>query len=243
MFAALQGVASDGRAYIDAAIKAGAVAVLTDDRPGEWAVATVKVSEPRLALSRRRLPFSIRNSPASSPPSLAPNGKSSTVDFLRQIWTRMGRKAASMGTLGAIGPSGMVDLGHTTPDPVAIHATLDKLAGRGRDARCNGGVFAWPLAVPSAWCETRRQAPSPTSRRTTSTITRTSTTTAAPRCGCSPNCLPKGAPAIVNADSPELDAFEAVAREGRPQDVHGRLAGSRPAYLRSPCRAARGRIW
>ena len=59
------------------------------------------------------------------------NGKSSTVDFLRQIWTRLGLKAASMGTLGAVGPSGKIDLGHTTPDPVAIHQTLDQLAGEG----------------------------------------------------------------------------------------------------------------
>ena len=56
------------------------------------------------------------------------NGKSSTVDFLRQIWTHAGRRAASLGTLGAIGPSGVVDLGHTTPDPAAVHATLSALA-------------------------------------------------------------------------------------------------------------------
>jgi UDP-N-acetylmuramoyl-L-alanyl-D-glutamate--2,6-diaminopimelate ligase len=33
--------------------------------------------------------------------------------------------------LGAIGPSGAIDLGHTTPDPVAMHATLQKLADEG----------------------------------------------------------------------------------------------------------------
>jgi UDP-N-acetylmuramoyl-L-alanyl-D-glutamate--2,6-diaminopimelate ligase len=59
------------------------------------------------------------------------NGKSSTVDFLRQIWTVAGKRAASLGTLGAIGPSGVVDLGHTTPDPAAVHATLTALADDG----------------------------------------------------------------------------------------------------------------
>jgi UDP-N-acetylmuramoyl-L-alanyl-D-glutamate--2,6-diaminopimelate ligase len=104
--------------------------VLTDDRPGEWTVATVKASEPRLALAKAASIFHPQQ-PGVVAAVTGTNGKSSTVDFLRQIWTHMGRKAASMGTLGAIGPSGMVDLGHTTPDPVAIHATLDKLAGEG----------------------------------------------------------------------------------------------------------------
>ncbi|MEM6556229.1 MAG: UDP-N-acetylmuramoyl-L-alanyl-D-glutamate--2,6-diaminopimelate ligase, partial [Pseudomonadota bacterium] len=53
------------------------------------------------------------------------------VDFLRQIWSSAGLSAASMGTLGAIGPKGSIDLGHTTPDPVAIHATLQTLAEDG----------------------------------------------------------------------------------------------------------------
>jgi UDP-N-acetylmuramoyl-L-alanyl-D-glutamate--2,6-diaminopimelate ligase len=59
------------------------------------------------------------------------NGKSSTVDFLRQIWAHAGKRAASLGTLGAIAPSGVIDLGHTTPDPAAIHATLSQLVADG----------------------------------------------------------------------------------------------------------------
>ena len=59
------------------------------------------------------------------------NGKSSTVDFCRQIWAGAGLKAASMGTLGAIGPAGKIDVGHTTPDPVTIHETLTELTRQG----------------------------------------------------------------------------------------------------------------
>ena len=130
LFAALQGVAKDGREYIDAAIKAGAVAILTDDRPGEWDVPAVKTAEPRLTLATAAAAFHPVQ-PGIVAAVTGTNGKSSTVDFLRQIWASMGRKAASMGTLGAIGPSGVVDLGHTTPDPVAIHDTLEKLAKEG----------------------------------------------------------------------------------------------------------------
>ncbi len=130
LFAALQGVAKDGREYIEGAIKAGAAAVLTDNRPGEWSVPAVKSVEPRLALATVASTF-YPWQPATLAAVTGTNGKSSTVDFLRQIWAHMGRQVASMGTLGAIGPSGRVDLGHTTPDPVAIHETLDKLAGEG----------------------------------------------------------------------------------------------------------------
>jgi UDP-N-acetylmuramoyl-L-alanyl-D-glutamate--2,6-diaminopimelate ligase len=109
LFAALQGVAKDGREYIDGAILSGAAAILTDARPGSWSVPAVKSDEPRLALAKASAAF-YPNQPAVIAAVTGTNGKSSTVDFLRQIWAGMGRKAASMGTLGAIGPSGVIDL-------------------------------------------------------------------------------------------------------------------------------------
>ena len=129
VFAALQGVVADGRAYIPGAISAGAVAVLGHDLP-DMDVAAIDVAEPRLALAQAAARF-YPAQPAMTVAVTGTNGKSSTVDFLRQIWAIAGQKAASMGTLGAIGPSGHIDLGHTTPDPVAIHATLAQLTEEG----------------------------------------------------------------------------------------------------------------
>jgi len=57
VFAALQGVAKDGRDYIDGAIKSGAVAILTDARPGEWSVPAIRVDEPRLTLAQAAAAF------------------------------------------------------------------------------------------------------------------------------------------------------------------------------------------
>ncbi len=54
-------------------------------------------------------------------------GKSSIVAFLREIWTALGKPAASLGTVGVVGPRGEIPLSHTTPDPVEIHALLAKL--------------------------------------------------------------------------------------------------------------------
>ena len=60
-------------------------------------------------------------------------GKSSIVAFLREIWTALGKPAASLGTVGVVGPKGEMPLSHTTPDPVEIHRLLAELKKDGVD--------------------------------------------------------------------------------------------------------------
>jgi UDP-N-acetylmuramoyl-L-alanyl-D-glutamate--2,6-diaminopimelate ligase len=65
------------------------------------------------------------------------NGKTSVVNFTRQIWACDGRQAASLGTIGLVAP-GRVEPGSlTTPDPVTLHRTLAELA----DARVTHVAF------------------------------------------------------------------------------------------------------
>jgi UDP-N-acetylmuramoyl-L-alanyl-D-glutamate--2,6-diaminopimelate ligase len=136
VFAALAGAAAHGRAYIADAVARGAVAVLSAGDLGfDPGVPEIIRANPRLALALAAARFYPRQ-PAWVAAVTGTNGKSSTVDFLRQIWAAAGVRAASLGTLGAIGPAdmadgGRIDLGHTTPDPVAIHATLQTLADAG----------------------------------------------------------------------------------------------------------------
>jgi len=130
IFAAMQGVVTDGRKFIGKAIEAGAVAVMGEGLPAVSGAARIDVENARLALAQASARF-YPVQPANIVAITGTNGKSSTVDFLRQIWSRANLSAASMGTLGAIGPNGSIDLGHTTPDPVAIHATLQTLAQDG----------------------------------------------------------------------------------------------------------------
>lgn len=131
LFAALKGVAAHGRDFVAQAKANGAVAVLSAGDLGfDPGIAEVVVEEPRIDFALAASAFYLRR-----PPTIVAvtgtNGKSSTVDFLRQIWTHAGKRAASMGTLGAIGPNGVIDLGHTTPDPAAMHATLSTLSDEG----------------------------------------------------------------------------------------------------------------
>ncbi len=130
VFAAMQGVVTDGRKFIANAIEAGAIGVLGEDLPEIQGAARLNVENARLALAQASARF-YPVQPSNIVAITGTNGKSSTVDFLRQIWTAAGLKSASMGTLGAIGPNGHIDLGHTTPDPVAIHETLQTLAEDG----------------------------------------------------------------------------------------------------------------
>ncbi len=134
LFAALPGTETDGRKYIGEAMERGAVAILA---PPGTTVDTGGDSFPLLIDDnpRRRFALMAARFFAHQPNVVAAvtgtNGKTSVVTFLRQMWTRMGRNAASMGTLGITAPDWSVPGNLTTPDPVALHRNLSDLAARG----------------------------------------------------------------------------------------------------------------
>ena len=130
LFAALKGTVTDGRQFIPDAIAKGAAAILSDAGAEGVTVPHVIDVEPRRALALAAKRF-YHSQPGTVVAVTGTNGKSSTVDFCRQIWARAGLKSASMGTLGAIGPEGRIDVGHTTPDPVTISETLAELVRQG----------------------------------------------------------------------------------------------------------------
>lgn len=62
------------------------------------------------------------------------NGKTSVVDFTRQLWDLLGHSSASLGTLGllsSIDASELPDVSHTSPDPFHVHQALSLLAKKG----------------------------------------------------------------------------------------------------------------
>jgi UDP-N-acetylmuramoyl-L-alanyl-D-glutamate--2,6-diaminopimelate ligase len=131
LFAALPGVRTDGRRFIDQAVAAGAVAVLAAPDialpPGVTLVAD--------ANPRRRLALIAARFFACQPRRIAAvtgtSGKTSTAEFARQLWTLLGLRAASLGTLGVVAPSGSEYLSLTTLDPVELHRRLAALAESG----------------------------------------------------------------------------------------------------------------
>jgi UDP-N-acetylmuramoyl-L-alanyl-D-glutamate--2,6-diaminopimelate ligase len=134
LFAALPGSAHDGRQYIADAVARGAAAILaphgTDWPAGVPPRPMILDPEPR-----RRLAQMAARLAGPQPRRIAAvtgtNGKTSTADFLRQLWTLGAHRAASLGTLGLIAPGMPQGAGLTTPDPVSLATTMATLAEAG----------------------------------------------------------------------------------------------------------------
>jgi len=212
VFAALEGVVTDGRKFVPQAVAQGAVAVLAASYDGEAGVPVITDAEPRLALARAAARLAGAQ-PETVIGVTGTNGKSSTVDFLRQIWAGMGRKAASLGTLGAIGPDGVIDLRHTTPDPVAIHDTLATLA---RSGVTHAAMEASSHGLVQFRLDAVRLKAAAFTNLTQDHLDYHPDMDAyrAAKMRLFTELLPEGAPAIINADSPEAVRFEAGARSG-----------------------------
>ncbi len=131
LFVAIPGTHADGRRFIGDAVQRGAAAVLappgTQWPPGVPPRPLIEDPEPRRRLAQIAAALAGAQ-PATTIAVTGTNGKTSSVEFLRQIWTLAGHKAASLGTLGVIAPGFAAGPGLTTPDPVALSATLAALA-------------------------------------------------------------------------------------------------------------------
>jgi UDP-N-acetylmuramoyl-L-alanyl-D-glutamate--2,6-diaminopimelate ligase len=132
-FVALAGAKADGARFISDAVQRGAVAIVSSGaRPADLpaGIAYAQVDDPRLALSLAAAKVHPRQ-PGTVVAVTGTSGKSSVAEFSRQIFKALGRKAASVGTIGVVTEAG-ADYGSlTTPDPLSLHASLDRLAGDG----------------------------------------------------------------------------------------------------------------
>jgi UDP-N-acetylmuramoyl-L-alanyl-D-glutamate--2,6-diaminopimelate ligase len=133
VFVALAGAKADGARFIADAVAKGAVAVVSGGpRPEELdpAVAFAQVADPRLALSLAAAQVHPRQ-PETIVAVTGTSGKSSVADFTRQIFQTLGHEAASVGTVGIVTAKASKYGSLTTPDPLSLHASLDRLAGEG----------------------------------------------------------------------------------------------------------------
>lgn len=133
LFVAVPGTRTDGTHFIPQALERGAAAVLMEPAgalptaPGVSFAFTLDVRR-SLALAAARF---YPRQPEVIAAVTGTAGKTSVAFFLRQIWQRLGHRAAYLGTIGLVAPDGATYGSLTTPDPVELHATLDRLAGEG----------------------------------------------------------------------------------------------------------------
>ncbi len=132
VFCAMPGTKFDGAAFADEAQGKGAVAILAglDAKLPPLGIPVLRASDPRRALALMAARFYGRQ-PEVAVAVTGTSGKTSVADFTRQILSACGMRAASLGTLGVVKPSGPVYGSLTTPDPVTLAATLSELAEEG----------------------------------------------------------------------------------------------------------------
>lgn len=135
LFAAFAGAKADGAQFISAAIEKGACAILAaPDAVVDTAKALhVSAENPRARMADLAALFFARQ-PALCVAVTGTNGKTSTVDMARQLWTRLGRNAASIGTLGVITSTLVQETGMTSPDVISFQQTLQTLADQNIEA-------------------------------------------------------------------------------------------------------------
>ncbi|WP_242137710.1 UDP-N-acetylmuramoyl-L-alanyl-D-glutamate--2,6-diaminopimelate ligase [Sphingomonas sp. TREG-RG-20F-R18-01] len=130
VFGAFQGAAVNGEDFIEAAVAGGAIAIVA--RPEAQVTGAVHIADanPRRAFARLAARF-FAPFPAVAVAVTGTNGKTSTVEMVRQLWRMAGYHAASIGTLGVTTGDDRVSTGLTTPDVVTFLSNVAGLAREG----------------------------------------------------------------------------------------------------------------
>ncbi len=222
LFAALPGTVRDGRDFIPQAIASGAVAILapkgTRLPEGAGDVVLIEDTNPRRRLALLAAAFH-GEQPAHIAAVTGTNGKTSTAQFTRQLWQALGHKAGAMGTLGLVADGFPETPSLTTPDPVALHATLADVA--------RGGVTHLAMEASSHGLDQFRLDGVVVEAAGFTNLTRdhldyhgTMAAYLQAKLALFDRVMPKGATAVINADIPEFEQIASVAH-ARKQTVIG----------------------
>ena len=210
LFAALPGAKVDGKTFAPMAVERGAAAVLASEAMAGLGAPVVRVADPRRAYALAAAAFHGAQ-PEVCVAVTGTNGKTSVATFCRQIFARVGRNSASMGTLGVrAGEDQITPPGLTTPDAAHVARLLADLAGR--------GVTHLALEASSHGVDQRRLDGVRLTAAGFLNLTQdhldyhgTMGAYRAAKLRLFETLLPRGATAVLNADSDAYAAFAAAA--------------------------------
>jgi UDP-N-acetylmuramoyl-L-alanyl-D-glutamate--2,6-diaminopimelate ligase len=133
LFVAVRGTQSDGHAYIAQAIQAGAVAVLSEEAPGDDSKATYcQVDDSAEALGIVAANF--YGNPSHQLTLVAvtgTNGKTTTVFLLHQLFQRLGYNAGLLSTVHNKVHDTVIKSSHTTGDALQINRLMRQMVDAG----------------------------------------------------------------------------------------------------------------
>ena len=225
LFAALPGAQRDGARFVPEAVARGAVAVLgARDVAVPSGIARLVADNPRRALARAAARFHGAQ-PATVVAVTGTSGKTSVADFTRQLWTLLGRSAASLGTLGIVSQQGVRAGALTTPDPVELHRALAELA---REGVTHAAMEASSHGLDQFRLDGVRLAAGAFTNLSRDHLDYHPTMAAylAAKRRLFDELLAPGAAAVLNADAPESAALAALARDrGLRVVTYGRAGG------------------
>ncbi len=133
-FVAMKGEKTDGNRYIDTALNAGAVAVVSDDATvaPRGDVAWAQVPHGRRALARLIANFYKRPAEKLANTGITgTNGKTTTSFVLDAILKAAGRKTALIGTVEYHVAGKVLPAPHTTPEPLELNQLLAQALSNG----------------------------------------------------------------------------------------------------------------
>ncbi len=149
LFVALEGSRQDGHRYLQAAIKAGAVALLVNESAvTDGRVKKEELIVPLLAVKDTRETLAWLMSAWFDHPAkglcmigiTGTNGKTTVANLLCRMLTDAGRRCGIIGTLGCYSPMGRLELpspdpdaNMTTPDPSELYMALARMKADGVD--------------------------------------------------------------------------------------------------------------
>ena len=130
IFGAFRGAKFNGEEFIDAAVAAGAIAIVA--RPEAQVSGAVHIvdEEPRRLFAQMAARY-FTPTPTNVAAVTGTNGKTSTAELTRQLWRMDGYNSASIGTLGVTTADDQVKTGLTTPDIVTFLSNMSGLAREG----------------------------------------------------------------------------------------------------------------
>jgi UDP-N-acetylmuramoyl-L-alanyl-D-glutamate--2,6-diaminopimelate ligase len=121
-FVAMRGETTDGNQYIDAALQAGAVAVVSDSLPPRPDVPWAQVTHGRRALARLSANFYGRPAERLAITGITgTNGKTTTSFLLHAMLRASGRQAALLGTVEYRIGDEVLPAPHTTPEALELN--------------------------------------------------------------------------------------------------------------------------
>lgn len=133
LFMAMRGTATDGHAYIPAAVEKGAVAILCEEVPQHAPDATyIVVPDSEEATGRiATLYYGDPTSQIELVGVTGTNGKTTIATLLYQLFRRFGYKVGLISTVCNYVDDKPIPTSHTTPDPITLNQLLGEMADSG----------------------------------------------------------------------------------------------------------------